>query len=291
MSMKACHPSSKTKRPTAQAACSEGVRRLSRPRLLYRGYAARTFGRSSADQVPPALLVDVSKRDLSTQHPRRARQNAADPGSGRPARHAAWRRGDLCLPRAQAAGHPFTQSTMSICSIEDSQLRSTSRSGFQLYVMKDRGFIKALIERAIAAKCSAWCSTVDLQVIGQRHQDIKNGMSVPPEWTLSKTFRFRHESPPGSPASCAASVALRQHRGPRQRHRGSDQAVGMDGLAVRHHAELLGHRLDPQHLAGQADLKGILDVEDAELRRKPARRRSWSSNHGGRQLERRAVLH
>ena len=61
---------------------------------------------------------------------------------------------------------------------------------FQLYVMKDRGFIKALIERAIAAKCSALVLTVDLQVIGQRHQDIKNGMTVPPEWSLSKLIDF-----------------------------------------------------------------------------------------------------
>src|SRR5258708_18157810 len=61
---------------------------------------------------------------------------------------------------------------------------------FQLYVMKDRGFIKALIERAIAAKCSALVLTVDLQVIGQRHQDIKNGMTVPPEWSVSKFLDF-----------------------------------------------------------------------------------------------------
>ena len=72
--------------------------------------------------------------------------------------------------------------------------------------MKDRGFIKALIERAIAAKCSALVLTVDLQVIGQRHQDIKNGMTVPPEWSLSK-LSISPPSRPGSPACCAASAA------------------------------------------------------------------------------------
>src|SRR5260370_9548313 len=79
---------------------------------------------------------------------------------------------------------------MSICSIEDVAANVEKPFWFQLYVMKDRGFIKALIERAIAAKCSALVLTVDLQVIGQRHADIKNGMTVPPEWTLSKFFDF-----------------------------------------------------------------------------------------------------
>src|SRR5205807_9356923 len=91
---------------------------------------------------------------------------------------------------AQQAGIPFTLSTMSICSIEDVAQSVDKPFWFQLYVMKDRGFIKALIERAIAAKCSALVLTVDLQVIGQRHADIKNGMTVPPEWTLATLFDF-----------------------------------------------------------------------------------------------------
>src|SRR5947207_16004023 len=107
---------------------------------------------------------------------------------------------------AQAAGIPFTQSTMSICSIEDIAGAVDKPFWFQLYVMKDRGFIKALIERAIAAKCSALCLTVDLQVIGQRHQDIKYGMAVPPEWSLSKLLDF------ASKPSWAAGVRRRQRR-------------------------------------------------------------------------------
>src|SRR3954451_24630956 len=91
---------------------------------------------------------------------------------------------------AQAAGIPYTLSTMSINSIEDVAGAVDKPFWFQLYVMRDRGFIRELIERAIAAKCSALVLTVDLQVIGQRHQDIKNGMTVPPEWSLSKLVDF-----------------------------------------------------------------------------------------------------
>ena len=86
----------------------------------------------------------------------------------------------LACRAAQAAGIPFTLSTMSICSIEDVAGAVDKPFWFQLYVMRDRGFIRSLIERAVAAKCSALVLTVDLQVLGQRHRDVKNGMSVPP---------------------------------------------------------------------------------------------------------------
>src|SRR5579864_7851467 len=92
----------------------------------------------------------------------------------------------LACRAAQAAGIPFTLSTMSICSIEDVAASVDKPFWFQLYVMKDRGFVKALIQRAAAAKCSALVLTVDLQILGQRHRDIKNGMTVPPEWTIGK---------------------------------------------------------------------------------------------------------
>src|SRR5467141_5302235 len=91
----------------------------------------------------------------------------------------------LACRAAQAAGIPFTLSTMSICSIEDVAANVAKPFWFQLYVMKDRGFIKALIERAIAAKCSALVLTVDLQVLGQRHADVRNGMTVPPRIKLA----------------------------------------------------------------------------------------------------------
>src|ERR1700761_4122053 len=136
------------------------------------------------------ILVDVSRRDLSTTI---LGEPAALPLILAPVGLLGMQHGDgeiHACRAAQAAGIPFTQSTMSICSIEDIAANVDKPFWFQLYVMKDRGFIKALIERAIAAKCSALVLTVDLQVIGQRHQDIKNGMTVPPEWTLSKFFDF-----------------------------------------------------------------------------------------------------
>src|ERR1700744_2624076 len=136
------------------------------------------------------ILVDVSKRDMS---PTILGEPAALPLILAPVGLLGMQHGDgeiHACRAAQAAGIPFTQSTMSICSIEDIAAAVDKPFWFQLYVMKDRGFIKALIERAIAAKCSALVLTVDLQVIGQRHQDIKNGMTVPPEWSLSKLIDF-----------------------------------------------------------------------------------------------------
>src|SRR6202012_5733786 len=127
------------------------------------------------------ILVDVSKRDLSTTI---LGEPASLPLILAPVGLLGMQHGDgeiIACQAAHAAGIPFTLSTMSICSIEDVAANVQKPFWFQLYVMKDRGFIKALIERAIAAKCSALVLTVDLQVIGQRHQDIKNGLSVPPQ--------------------------------------------------------------------------------------------------------------
>src|SRR5271167_3603820 len=127
------------------------------------------------------ILVDVSRRDLSTTilgEPSKLPLILAPVGL------CGMQHGDgeiLACRAAQAAGIPFTLSTMSICSIEDVAAAVDKPFWFQLYVMKDRGFVRSLIERAAAVKCSALVLTVDLQVLGQRHRDIKNGMTVPPE--------------------------------------------------------------------------------------------------------------
>src|SRR4030081_3608183 len=136
------------------------------------------------------ILVDISRRDTSTTilGEKTSLALSLAPVGLLGMQHSD---GEIAACRAaQAAGIPFTLSTMSICSIEDVASSVDKPFWFQLYVMKDRGFIKALIERAIAANCSALVLTVDLQVIGQRHADIKNGMTVPPEWTLSKFIDF-----------------------------------------------------------------------------------------------------
>src|SRR5919206_3434064 len=182
--------------------CIEDLRVLHRQRVpkaffdyADRGsYAEETLraNREDLQQIKfrQRILVDVSKRDLSTTI---LGEPSTMPLILAPVGLLGMQHGDgeiLACRAAQAAGIPFTQSTMSICSIEDIAAAVNKPFWFQLYVMKDRGFIKALIERAIAAKCSALVLTVDLQVIGQRHQDIKNGMTVPPEWSLAKLIDF-----------------------------------------------------------------------------------------------------
>ena len=112
----------------------------------------------------------------------------------------------LACRAAQAAGIPFTLSTMSICSIEDVAGAVDKPFWFQLYVMKDRGFIRALIERAAAAKCSALVLTVDLQVIGQRHRDIKNGMTVPPEIRIKNLLDIATKPRLGAERAATASA-------------------------------------------------------------------------------------
>src|ERR1700676_5105006 len=134
------------------------------------------------------ILVDVSKRDLSTTI---LGEPAALPLILAPVGLTGMQYGDgeiHACRAAQAAGIPYTLSTMSICSIEDVAANVDKPFWFQLYVMKDRGFIKELIERAIAAKCNALVLTVDLQVIGQRHCDIRNGMTVPPQIKLANVI-------------------------------------------------------------------------------------------------------
>ncbi len=96
----------------------------------------------------------------------------------------------LAARAAEKFGVPFCLSTMSICSIEDVAERTTKPFWFQLYVMKDRGFIERLIERAKAAKCSALVLTLDLQILGQRHKDLKNGLSAPPKLTLTNIMNM-----------------------------------------------------------------------------------------------------
>src|SRR5215212_7895718 len=127
------------------------------------------------------VLVDVSERDLSTTI---IGEPVPLPLALAPIGICGMQHGDgeiLACRAAQAAGIPFTLSTMSICSIEDVAQAVGKPFWFQLYVMRDRGFIRALIERAAAACCSALVLTVDLQVLGQRHCDVRNGLTVPPE--------------------------------------------------------------------------------------------------------------
>ena len=231
------------------------------------------------------ILVDVSKRDLSTTilgEPSKLPLILAPVGL------LGMQHGDgeiHACRAAQAAGIPFTQSTMSICSIEDIAASVDKPFWFQLYVMKDRGFIKALIERAIAAKCSALVLTVDLQVIGQRHQDIKNGMSVPPEWSLSKLVDF------ATKPTWVSGVLRGKRRtfGNLMGHlKGTEDITALSSWINSQFDTTLNWK-DVEWIRsiwpGKLILKGILDVEDAEIAAKSGAQALVVSNHGGRQLD------
>jgi len=191
----------------------------------------------------------------------------------------------LAARAAQKFGVPFTLSTMSICSIEDVAKHAGEGFWFQLYVMKDRPFIERLIDRAKAANCAALVLTLDLQILGQRHKDLKNGLSAPPKLTLANII----------------NIATK----PRW-------ALGMLGTPRRQFGNIVGHvsgvadmsslsswtasQFDPclnwgdvewiqKRWGGKLILKGIQDAEDAKLAVQSGADALIVSNHGGRQLD------
>jgi L-lactate dehydrogenase (cytochrome) len=277
--------------------CIEDLRELHKrrvPKAFFdyadRGSYAEETLRANRDDLQQIklrqrVLVDVSKRDLSTTI---LGDTASMPLILAPVGLLGMQHGDgeiHACRAAQAAGIPFTQSTMSMCSIEDIAAAVDKPFWFQLYVMKDRGFIKSLIERAITAKCSALVLTVDLPMLGQRHADIKNGMTVPPEWSLSKILDFASK-----PAWVAGVL--------RGKHRSFGNLVGhlkgIEDLAalstwVNSQFDTTMNWKDVDWIRsiwpGKLVLKGILDVEDAELAAKCGAQALVVSNHGGRQLD------
>lgn len=277
--------------------CIEDLRALHKrrvPRAFFdyadRGsYAEETLRANREDlqkiKFRQRILVDVSKRDLSTTI---LGEPAALPLILAPVGLLGMQHGDgeiHACRAAQAAGIPFTQSTMSICSIEDIAGSVEKPFWFQLYVMKDRGFIKALIERALAAKCSALCLTVDLQVIGQRHQDIKNGMTVPPEWSLSKLFDFATK-----PAWVQGVLqGKRRTFGNIAGHvKNTEDLTKLSAwTAAQFDTSLNWKDVDwiRSIWPGKLIVKGIHDVEDAKLAAQTGAQALVVSNHGGRQLD------
>jgi L-lactate dehydrogenase (cytochrome) len=232
------------------------------------------------------ILVDVAARTTKTQI---LGEPAALPLMLAPIGLCGMQHGDgeiLACRAAQEAGIPFTLSTMSICSIEDVAAAVKKPFWFQLYVMKDRGFIRSLIERAAAAKCNALVLTVDLQVLGQRHKDIKNGMTVPPELTRFDTLIDIVTKP---------AWALSILRGKRKTFGNiSGHVAGMEN--VNSLSTWISGQFDPalnwkdvEWIAGlwggKLILKGILDVEDARIATKTGASALIVSNHGGRQLD------
>lgn len=191
----------------------------------------------------------------------------------------------LAAQAAEAFGVPFTLSTMSICSIEDVAANTQKPFWFQLYVMKDREFISALIQRAKAANCSALVLTLDLQIIGQRHKDVKNQMTAPPKLTLTNLINMATK-----PRWCMGMLATRRHSfGNVVGH-----AKGVENLTSL--SEWSAEQLDPalswddvawvqEQWGGKLILKGIMDSEDAGIAAGLGVDAIIASNHGGRQLD------
>ena len=194
--------------------------------------------------------------------------------------------GEILAAKAAADfGVPFTLSTMSICSIEDVAAHSSTPFWFQLYVMRDRDFIRRLVDRAREAKCSALMITLDLQIMGQRHKDVRNGLSAPPKPTLRNLMNLVQK-----PAWC----------------------LGMLGTKRRQFGNIVGHVKGVKDMSSLADwtvsqfdaslswddvkeirkqwdgkviIKGVLDAEDARAAVNVGADAIVVSNHGGRQLD------
>ncbi|ESY17692.1 MULTISPECIES: alpha-hydroxy acid oxidase [unclassified Mesorhizobium] len=231
------------------------------------------------------VLVDMSNRSLESTM---IGEKVAMPVALAPTGMTGMQHADGEMLAAQAAeefGVPFTLSTMSICSIEDVASVTKKPFWFQLYVLRDKDFVLDLIDRAKAAKCSALVLTLDLQILGQRHKDVRNGLSAPPKMTLANI----------------ANIAMR----PRW-------LMGIAGTKRRTFRNIVGHakgvgdvasltswtteQFDP-HLSwkdvawikerwgGKLILKGILDKEDALMAVETGADAIIVSNHGGRQLD------
>jgi L-lactate dehydrogenase (cytochrome) len=191
----------------------------------------------------------------------------------------------LACRAAQAAGIPYTLSTMSINSIEDVAAAVDKPFWFQLYVMRDRGFIKELIQRAAAAKCSALMLTVDLQVIGQRHADMRNGLTVPPELKIKNIVDIMTK--PGWLFSIAKGK--RKTFGNLAGH--VKDTTNINSLAKWTAAQFDAtlNWKDVEWIKGiwpgKLILKGILDVDDARIAVTSGADAISVSNHGGRQLD------
>jgi L-lactate dehydrogenase (cytochrome) len=252
-------------------------------------YAEETLEANRTDlkalKLRQRVMVDVSNRSTATTI---IGQPAALPLALAPTGLTGMQYADgeiLAARAAEKAGIPFCLSTMSICSIEDVAAGTSKPFWFQLYVMKDRGFAQSLVERAIAAKCSALVLTVDLQVQGQRHRDIKNGMTVPPKITLANLVDI----------ATKPDWALRVLRGKRKTFGNLDGFVkGMTGV------KSLGQWISGQFdttlnwndvawirslWPGKLIIKGVLDVGDARAAAATGADAIVVSNHGGRQLD------
>lgn len=277
--------------------CVEDLRRLHEartPRMFYDycdsgAWTESTYRANSDDfqsiKLRQRIAVNMENRSLKTMM---VGQEVKMPVALAPTGLTGMQHADGEILAARAAekfGVPFCLSTMSICSIEDVAARTTQPFWFQLYVMKDRDFIERLIDRAKAAQCSALVLTLDLQILGQRHKDLRNGLSAPPKLTIKNILNMMTK-----PRWC----------------------MGMLGTPRRSFGNIVGHakgvgdmsslsswtaeQFDPalnwndvewikKRWGGRLILKGILDQDDARLAANTGADALIVSNHGGRQLD------
>jgi L-lactate dehydrogenase (cytochrome) len=186
---------------------------------------------------------------------------------------------------AEKFGVPFTLSTMSICSIEDIAEHTSKPFWFQLYVMRDRDFIHRLIDRAKAANCSALVLTMDLQILAQRHKDLRNGLSAPPKFTPKHIWQMATR-----PAWCMGMLGT--HRRTFRNIVGHVKNIDDLGSLSAWNAAQFDPTLNWSDIAwvkerfgGKVIVKGVLDAEDARLAVEHGADAVIVSNHGGRQLD------
>lgn len=275
----------------------EDLRRVAErkvPRMFYDyvdsgAWTETTYRNNETDfdriKLKQRVLKDLSNRSLATQM---LGQDVSMPVSIAPTGFTGmmWADGEIHAARAaEKFGIPFSLSTMSICSIEDIATHVGTPFWFQLYVMKDQEFVDNIIRRAKAANCSALILTADLQVLGQRHKDIKNGLSAPPRPTLDNILNLMTK-----PEWCMRML------GTKRRTFGNivGHAKGVGDMASL--SSWTNDQFDPSlswdHVArikdawgGKLVIKGIMEPEDAILAAKSGADALVVSNHGGRQLD------
>jgi L-lactate dehydrogenase (cytochrome) len=264
------------------------------PRMFYDycetgSYSTGTFQENTTAfdkyKLRQRVAVNIDNRSLKTSM---VGQTAVMPVALAPVGSLGMQHADgeiLAARAAQKFGVPFTLSTMSICSLEEVAKHVAEPFWFQLYVMRDRGFSSDLVARAKAAKCSALVLTLDLQILGQRHKDVKNGLSSPPKLTLPNIINMMTK-----PSWCLGMLATKN------RQFGNIVGHAKDVNDIASLNEWANHQFDQtldwssvdfirKQWGGKLILKGINDVEDAITASKLGADAIIVSNHGGRQLD------
>ena len=252
-------------------------------------WSEQTYQRNESDfqriKFRQRVAVDMSNRTTRTKM---IGHDVAMPTALAPVGLTGMQHADGEILAAQAAaefGVPYTLSTMSVCSIEQVAEKSPAPFWFQLYVMRDHDFAKRLVERAKAAGCSALMLTLDLQILGQRHKDLKNGLSTPPKLTLKNIANMATK-----PRWCLGMVGTKN----RQFGNIHGHVDGVSNLSSLSSwvSEQFDLQLDWDDVArikdwwgGKLIIKGILDAEDAKMAAQSGADALIVSNHGGRQLD------